>query len=254
MLNKEQIAHFDTFGFVFIRNLLDESEINELSLYAQEIFDEHINDTGEKYPGLSPFFELNSKMDKFVVDKRVSDSVKSLLGDGFLWVGSEGNITNKSEHGWHPDRTGTENQLQHRRLKVMFYLDETTQEKGCLRVIPGSQNYQMHTDIRNGTDAPPDSGEDADYIYGIKGRDFPAYFVESNPGDVLFFNQSLWHSVYNGFPGRRYLAMKFAAKPENNEHIESLNKYSLSMFSPHENYLNSKDSRIRSMIDPILKL
>ncbi len=46
MLNKEQIAHFDTFGFVFIRNLLDESEINELSLYAQEIFDEHINDTG----------------------------------------------------------------------------------------------------------------------------------------------------------------------------------------------------------------
>ena len=85
--------------------MLDESEINELSLYAQEIFDEHINDTGENYPGLTPFFELNSKMDKFVVDKRVSDSVKSLLGDGFLWVGSEGNITNKSEHGWHPDRT-----------------------------------------------------------------------------------------------------------------------------------------------------
>ena len=254
MLNNEQIAHFDTFGFVFIRNMLSETEINELSLYSQEIFNDHKKNTGENYAQLQPFFELNSKMDKFVVDKRIFDSVNRLLGDGFLWIGSEGNITTKSEHGWHPDRTGTENEVNYRRLKVMFYLDQTTKEKGCLRVIPGSQNYQMHTDIRNGTDAPPDSGKDADYIYGIKGRDFPAYFVESNPGDVLFFNQSLWHSVYNGFPGRRYLAMKFAAKPENNEHIESLNKYSLSMFSPHENYLNSKDSRIRSMIDPILKL
>ena len=254
MLNNEQIAHFDTFGFVFIRNMLSESEINELSLYSQEIFNDHKKNTGENYVQLQPFFELNSKMDKFVVDKRVFDSVNSLLGAGFLWIGSEGNITTKSEHGWHPDRTGTENQVNHRRLKVMFYLDQTTREKGCLRVIPGSQNYAMHTDIRNGTDAPPDSGKDADYIYGIKGKDFPAYFVESNPGDVLFFNQCLWHSVYNGFPGRRYLALKFTAKPENHEHIESLKKYSASMFTPHENYLNSNDSHIKSMVDPILKL
>ena len=254
MLNNEQIAHFDTFGFVFIRNMLSETEINELSLYSQEIFNAHKKNTGENYAQLQPFFELNSKMDKFVVDKRIFDSVNRLLGDGFLWTGSEGNITTKSEHGWHPDRTGTENEVNYRRLKVMFYLDQTTKEKGCLRVIPGSQNYQMHTDIRNGTDAPPDSGKDADYIYGIKGRDFPAYFVESNPGDVLFFNQCLWHSVYNGFPGRRYLALKFTAKPENREHMESLNKYSASMFTPHENYLNSNDSQIRSMVDPILKL
>ena len=254
MLNNEQIAHFDTFGFVFIRNMLSETEINELSLYSQEIFNDHKKNTGENYAQLQPFFELNSKMDKFVVDKRIFDSVNRLLGDGFLWIGSEGNITTKSEHGWHPDRTGTENEVNYRRLKVMFYLDQTTREKGCLRVIPGSQNYQMHTDIRNGTDAPPDSGKDADYIYGIKGRDFPAYFVESNPGDVLFFNQCLWHSVYNGFPGRRYLALKFTAKPENHEHMGSLNKYSASMFTPHENYLNSNDSQIRSMVDPILKL
>ena len=254
MLNKDQIAHFDTFGFVFIRNLLSEPEINELSLYSQEIFDEHSRNTGEKYSQLQPFFELNSKMDKFVVDDRIFNSVNRLLGDDILWVGSEGNITTKSEHGWHPDRTGNENQVNHRRLKVMFYLDQTTREKGCLRVIPGSHNYEMHRDIINGTDAPPDSGEDADYIYGVKGREFPAYFVESNPGDVLFFNQCLWHAVYNGFPGRRYLAMKFAAKPENDEQVESLNKYSLSMFSPHENYLNNDNLQIKSMVEPVLKL
>ena len=95
MLNKDQIAHFDTFGFVFIRNLLSEPEINELSLYSQEIFDEHSRNTGEKYSQLQPFFELNSKMDKFVVDDRIFNSVNRLLGDDFLWVCSEGNITTK---------------------------------------------------------------------------------------------------------------------------------------------------------------
>jgi len=254
MLNKDQIAYFDTFGFVFIRNLWSKSEIDELTRHSQEIFDEDKKNTGEEAQQIQPFFERNLLMNEFVTDPRVFNSVRSLLGDGFLWVGSEGNLTTKSEHGWHPDRTGTENQVNYRRLKVMFYLDQTTKEKGCLRVVPGSQNYKIHTDIRNGTDAPPDSGEDADYIYGIKGRDFPAYFVESNPGDVLFFNQCLWHSVYNGFSGRRYLALKFAAKPENSEQIESLNKYSISMFSPHKNYLNSNDPQIRSMVDPILKL
>ena len=43
MLNNEQIAHFDTFGFVFIRNMLSETEINELSLYSQEIFNAQDN-------------------------------------------------------------------------------------------------------------------------------------------------------------------------------------------------------------------
>ena len=254
MLNLDQIAQFDAFGFVFIRNLLSKKEIDLIASYSQEIFDEDKNISGEEAQQIQPFFERKSSMNQFVVDPRIYNSVKSLLGDGFLWVGSEGNVTTKSEHGWHPDRTGTENQVNYRRLKVMFYLDATTKEKGCLRVIPGSQNYEMHSDIIKGTDAPPDSGKDADYIYGVKGRDFPAYFVESNPGDVLFFNQCLWHSVYNGFPGRRYLALKFAAKPTNSEHIEALNEYSASMFSPHESYLNSDESQIRSMVDPILKL
>ena len=39
--------------------------------------------------------------------------------------------------------------------------------------------------------------------FGVDGADLPGFPLESNPGDVLFFNRNLCHAMYNGFAGRR---------------------------------------------------
>jgi hypothetical protein len=76
----------------------------------------------------------------------------------------------------------------------------------------------------------------------------PSVSLESNPGDAIFFNQSIWHAIFNGWAGRRYIALKFAARPQTDNHIASLRYYAGNIFDPHPNWLASQDARVQSMV------
>jgi hypothetical protein len=80
--------------------------------------------------------------------------------------------------------------------------------------------------------------------------------VESQPGDVLFFNQTLCHGVFNGWRGRRVIALKFAANPTTDAHIASLWKHGqvLGVFPPHELFVNSDRPRLRRMVAKLVEL
>ena len=88
--------------------------------------------------------------------------------------------------------------------------------------------------------------------FGIPGSEMPSVALESEPGDAIFFNQSIWHAIFNGWAGRRYVALKFASQPKTGEHLSSLKYYGgTTIFSPHYSWLSSKDERIRGMVESL---
>jgi ectoine hydroxylase-related dioxygenase (phytanoyl-CoA dioxygenase family) len=128
-------------------------------------------------------------------------------------------------------------------IKVMMYLDAVTRDTGCLRVIPGSHRMPLHKDLAeqeiNGNAQP----------FAVEGKDLPCMALESKPGDVILFNHCIWHSAYGGGKDRRYVAMKFAAKPSRKDQLISLKKYTPKVFEPHDAFLAHENRKIREMVE-----
>jgi len=264
MITPEQQAHFEAFGFLFQRGLLSQQEVADLTAEADRIWDAERSQPGfEADPQGSQrsrdFIEGHPELHWLAEDDRTYGTARQLIGDDLLFTGSEGNITGYGEARWHPDRRTLWPGILgygYGCVKVMIYLDETTAERGALRVIPGSHRNPMHETLYpmlqwapEGDDmhAMPEADDPTEMPYGVAGDQMPAFVAASKPGDVLFFNQWLFHAAYNAWPGRRYTAMKFAEAPKNETHMKFLRMYSWGVFDQHENFRNHESGRIRNM-------
>jgi ectoine hydroxylase-related dioxygenase (phytanoyl-CoA dioxygenase family) len=269
MLNQQQKDHFHAFGFLFFKGLFAEDEVAGINEEADRLWaddkaraDFKLSDDNSQHT--TPFIEATPKLSWIAEDDRVYETATELIGPGMVWANSEGNVTGYGEARWHPDRRNmSPGELDYPRLKVMLYLDEVSADKGALRVIPGSHKNPLHDTLypmleRQEGDRDWEPIREADdpsaMPYGVAGDQMPCHVVESKPGDVLFFNQCLWHAAYNGWEGRRYIALKLAAKPTTEQHIATLRWYSNGAFTPHETFLNSDSERLRGLVTQMAEL
>ena len=247
MITEQQQTHYHTFGFLLTPGLLSQQEMHEVTQLADEIWaenEEQEKNEERRYPG---FIERRKGLHSLVSDERIYRSVEILLGADLIWVGSEGNISNRREVNWHPDRkyyrNGEEERINFGQIKIMIYLDEVRRDSGCLRVIPGSHRMPMHRNLKKLEVEP------GNRPFGIHGADIPCVALETNPGDIIFFNHCLWHAAYGGGEGRRYIALKFAVRPREEDELKSLEQYTEGSFKPHEEFLNSEDPSLRSLVE-----
>ncbi len=252
MLTNPQLRHFEAFGYVFLRQLFDGHEMARLTgTFDHTLQEARNNGDDARDQSLVEQVETTPGLCWLLEDGRILDGVEELAGADFIWGGSECNITAHGSHPWHADRFGS-SETEFTRVKVMIYLDETRADHGCLRVLPGSHRDPYHTTLE------PLLAQDegvAERTLGVSGEDVPSVFVEAAPGDVLFFNQTLWHGVFNSFPGRRFVALKFAERPSSSVHIRSLDKYSAGVvFRPHVALVEHSDPRLRGMVAGLVDL
>ena len=252
MLTTEQQSYFETFGFIVQRVLFSPDEMAIITCEFDDVMTEDRG--GKSFAGegqaLVKIVEQRPKLTRLTLEERILGPIEQLLGQGFIWSGSEANLTIHSEHRWHADRPG-EAEVDYIRIKIMLYLDAVTKETGCMRVIPGSHRRPLHTDLEPLIAQKEDSTR---ITFGVTGQDMPYFPIETQPGDVVFFNHCLWHSMFNGWVGRRYIALKFAAKPTTHAHIASLRRWSPYAFEPDEAFLNSPCPRIRRMVENLVQL
>ena len=172
------------------------------------------------------------------------------------------------------------------RIKVAMYLDPVTAETGCLRVVPGSHRLPLHKDleplrywrvkqtIAEGRGSEKDLeqfrdlvGDNGEPIFGVQPADLPGFPLESEPGDVVFFNQHIYHSSFGGHTGRRMFTMNFAEAPKTDEQIELLKReyagssvardalqYTKSDRTYEPEFLYSDSPRIQSMVAKLIDL
>jgi ectoine hydroxylase-related dioxygenase (phytanoyl-CoA dioxygenase family) len=246
-LKPSEVAHFRTFGFLLRPRLFTEGEMSEVTEAANALWE--ADDTPESEIGdrrLNSFVERLPVLSALVCDDRIYKTAERLLGPDFIWVGSEGNETYYSDLHWHPDRKyyrpDETHNMAYPQLKMMIYLESVTRETGCMRVLPGSHQLPLHQELG------PQEDLRHEKPFGLEGCEVPSVPLETDPGDVAMFDHCLWHGMFGGRYGRRYIAMKFAARPRKGDEIATLKQYSAATFSPHENFLKSPNSRLRGMV------
>jgi hypothetical protein len=253
VLDSQQRDFYHTFGFLFQRQLFTVDEMTQLTT----AFDQVMTQARDGAPvdgggqSISELIEATPELDWILDSRRIYETVTDLLGADFIWGGSECNITTHAEHRWHADRFGPTETAYHR-LKIMIYLDETRADRGCLRVLPGSHREPYHSTLGPLIKQDPEA---VVRTYGIEGTDLPSHAVEAKPGDVLFFCHTLWHAVYHSFPGRRFMALKYAARPTTKAHIRSLDLYSNGVvFKPPLVLQQSSNPRLKRMVEGLTEL
>ena len=252
MITAEQKAYFHTFGFIHLPKQFSAEEMKAVTDEADRLWEEHRKGRplGEDQ-GVQEFVEKGPVMTQMVADDRIWGTVEALLGPQFVWNGSEGNLDfDDSDHRWHTDRQGEPHATTY---SFHLYLDPLRADTGCLRLIPGSHRSPLHDDLLSINEQAADSTMK---VFGLSPTDVPGVAVESEPGDIVFFSQKIYHGVYGKLLGRRFLKLRFVAWPETDEQIASLMRYNNRgrIYRPDDAFANSDNPRIRAMVDPLLEL
>ena len=214
MLTQQQKRHFETFGFLKLPAAFSGPEIAAITRLFDEVMVEArygrpydgkrqmVLSIAERRPGLTSLFE----------DDRIFGAMETLLGPGFVWIAGDGNYY-VGDTSWHSDQA--EPILGLTVIKIAFYLDPVRADSGCLRVVPGTHTEPMRSIIKEllkFREDPPVS------VYGVEPDQIPGFAIESDPGDVLIFNQLMAHSSFGGHSGRRMFTMNFTNEPTGPEH------------------------------------
>ncbi|MCB1104994.1 MAG: phytanoyl-CoA dioxygenase family protein [Opitutaceae bacterium] len=206
-LSEQQIAFFQTFGFLAFPGLLKD-RIDEIIREFTTIFqkrggghDGRPHD-GRKRSCIVPFLDQSAVLCTLLDDPRISGIASSLLGDDFNYMPSDGNYYS-GDTGWHSD--GWHRETMH--IKIAFYLDPLTRDTGCLRVIPGSHRIgdkfadDLHEQLNKSAK-----------FWGMEGKDVPAIALETQPGDILVFNHNTKHAAFGGNGWRRMFTMNLCQR------------------------------------------
>jgi len=218
-LTAQQVAYFQTFGFLKFPGLLADV-IDDIIDAFERIWVEH----GGGHHGkphdskarstIVPFIDQSERLCALLDDERIVDIASSLLGDDFNYTGSDGNYyvgdTNWHSDGWHPKYTY---------VKMALYLDPLTRDTGCLRVIPGS--HRIGDAFAGALRAQLRASEEN---FGVPGRDVPAIALETTPGDLLLFNHNTKHASFGGGTHRRMFTINLSQRYQD-EDLPALRQY-----------------------------
>ena len=204
MLTKQQLAHFETFGFIIMRHAFtakelaiidDEYERGLTSAYAHAPFDGTVRHWTNMLGSDTPFFAT------LLEDARFYEVAEQLYGEDVLAESSSANryIGNTL---WHPDHQIDANEDSFG-IKLAFYLDPVDGQSGALRVIPGSHRNPLHDGVRAGLER-----------LGKEISEIPGHVCESKPGDVVAFDTRLWHATWGGAEGRRMCSVSYYSNPK----------------------------------------
>ena len=255
MLARDQIDHFKTFGFLVCRQVFSSEEVYHIIEEADALYSSASARSGEPDGVIweTDFVEQNPELLKLIEDDRIYLAMQDLIGKEFYYLGSEGmrGLNRRGPvHHWHADGEWSLDKLNFLRIKIMLYLDPLNGDSGALRIIPGSHRLPFHEALRPFQEAHM---HDEPTFFGLKGADVPAHVVETTPGDMVIFNQWLFHAVYGNCGRRRNIVLKFADRATTEVELGVL-KRSPEVFNPHEALRNSRSPRIQHMTGGLVAL
>ena len=254
MLTDAQVAHFRTFGFLVLPKAFSAAEMDGIRDDFDAVMESDRD--GQPFDGTRTqtvlwFVEQHPRLAVLAEDDRIYGPIGQLLGEDFIWVLSDGNLY-VGDTQWHGGLGQSESApLKH--IKVAIYPDAVTRETGALRVIPGSHvsEYQEHLRVLTAQYEDP-----AARVMGLAGAEVPSVALESNPGDVVFFSESLWHAAFGGH-NRRMFTLIYCERPNTPEQVEWLEEHqkrTIAVFHPHESFLQSERPKVRRMVDRYVEL
>ncbi len=205
-LSVEQKRFYEIYGFLVLPGLLAR-RIQAITARFEAVWEKRAREfgapphDGTARSSVESFMDQDEVLSGLLDDPGVHGAARSLLGDDFNYMGSDGNYY-VGDSAWHRD--GGYRVL--RFLKFAIYLDPLTAQSGALRVVPGSQELD-DAFCRNALAVSNDPKS-----VGLTGAQLPAQVIESNPGDVVVFNLNILHSSWGGGARRRMFAFNLCQR------------------------------------------
>ena len=223
-LSEAQIQHFEVFGFLVRRNVFTAEEVAKMNAEFDrrlasvlEGTDPEGNQTLNNWTNRTPETPFIASL---LEDPRIYLPAEQLVGEDSVPVHSNANSYGTNTN-WHPDRTDHNIEA----IKNVMYLQSTTAARGALRVIPGSHKNPLHDDLLR-IGLRHIEGEKDKFLEAsnLSGEDIPCYVFNSEPGDIITFNELTWHAAYGGYRDRRTCTFNFYRNPKAPEEIEAMKK------------------------------
>ncbi len=218
-LTEQQHKFMQVFGYLAFPGLLSD-RIHAVCDAFDAVFESHGGGhNGKPHDGnarscIVPFIDQSEYLSSLLDDPCIDGIFTSLLGTDYNYLGSDGNFY-VGDTRWHSDADWSGNMRgapPRNFFKMAFYLDPLTAGTGALRVVPGSHRWgdgfadDLHAAVG-----------DASETLGIRGDQMPAMALETQPGDVVVFNQCTKHSAWGGGTRRRMFTINCTAHYEADE-------------------------------------
>ncbi len=223
-LTQQQLGYFETFGFLKFPGLLVD-EVEEITRRFEKIWADHggghhgREHDRERRSALVPFIDQDEYLSALIDHPVIDGAAASILGDDYNYTSSDGNFY-VGDTGWHSDNYGMS---RYKPVKMALYLDPVGRETGCLRVIPGSHHFGDAFGDALHKGAPRSTEPHQEELWGITGAEVPSVALESQPGDLVVFNQALKHGSFGGGDRRRMFTINFQGR-HREEHIGEIRK------------------------------
>ena len=254
MLTPGQVAHFNTFGFLVLRQVFSQAEADALKREYDEVWDEALGGrpfNGERTEARMTYCERSFSLTKLAEDDRTYGPVEQLLGPDIIWGGS-GAARYVGDSFWHKDDYGGARD-SYPSIKVVIYLEPVESDTGCLRIIPGSHRTSFKQALR-----PLDQQHDDPSVipFGVSGRDIPGHAIETRPTDLILFDATAYHGAFGGRSRRSNLQLLYFPYPSDDDELDTLrqvhHKTEYTLRVP-EVFLESRSSRLRGMVSKLVE-
>jgi len=255
LITAEQKAHWDAFGFLMLPKRFTPQEIDTLREASMEVLRREGGEAaldGSQGWSIGGFMERHPVLAPFLDDDRIHEIPETFLGPDFVLEMTDGHVR-AGDTPWHGRNPKDETRTWRANLRVCIYFDSLTRENGCLRVIPGSHRRPFADRVSTLWDQydDPDAKE-----FGVTATEIPSIALESEPGDVVVFTESVYHGSFGG-TARLQLTSQYIANPTTEEHVaevrEQHERYKWG-FHPAESAINSDRPRIRRMVSRLVEL
>jgi phytanoyl-CoA hydroxylase len=194
-LTAEELNHYDEYGYVVVENYFSADELFEMNKELDQLGES--NDTrlqvqGEHEGFIYQLALLTEKTKGFAEDDRILMLIEDIVKPGISIFSSK--LLTKLPHSesvchWHQDDAYyTEVVDSNTRMSVWVPLQDTTEENGCLWVVPGSHKAGLMAV------APKDYGTCRKALDEEKVDLSKAIPVPMKAGSVILFHAMLWHS------------------------------------------------------------
>ncbi len=218
-LTPQQTAFFETFGFLLLPGLFAD-DVDRIRDGFEEVFvrekGELLDPKNEFHRTSDPryqqetrwivpaFIDRSEKLAWLRDDYRLAAIARALLGEGYEYAESDGNLFNCDVY-WHMDAYGATADRLH--IKAFFYLDALRHDAGALRVIPGSHHSGPYTGslYRQLIKEP----ERVPEVLGVPRDEIPSVTLEIEPGDMIVTNFRTIHGSFNGGLRRRLFTVNY---------------------------------------------
>jgi hypothetical protein len=214
MLSNEQYQHFQTFGFIVLRQFFTLDEVSTLRAEFEKGLDlayRHRPFDGSERHWVSQMGPETPFYAHLLEDQRFWSITAQLYGEDAFATGTDANRY-VGNTGWHPDHHVDPKEDCYG-VKYAFYLDPVGPDTGALRLIPGSHRNPLHDDLRENLKSMD---------LGIE--EIPSYVCTCEPVDVVAFDMRCWHASSGGSEGRRMSTCCYYKNPKTPEEAAAARK------------------------------